>query len=75
MARWSSQAAETGNPHLASTAPVGACVQDNVFVNVVISVQYQVAKEFVYDAFYRLTDPRSQVRGCRQQLCWQQPLS
>lgn len=31
------------------------CLQDNVFVNVVISVQYQVIRESLYDAFYKLT--------------------
>ncbi|KAK9814701.1 hypothetical protein WJX72_010130 [[Myrmecia] bisecta] len=35
--------------------------RDNVFVNVVVSVQYQVVKENVYDAFYKLTDSRSQI--------------
>lgn len=36
--------------------------KDNVFVNLVVSVQYQVIKEKMYEAFYRLTDSRSQVR-------------
>lgn len=35
--------------------------KDNVFVTLVISVQYQVRKESVYDAFYRLTDSRQQI--------------
>ncbi|CAG9467116.1 unnamed protein product [Pedinophyceae sp. YPF-701] len=35
--------------------------QDNVFVSVVVSVQYQVINENLYDAFYRLTDPRTQI--------------
>ncbi|KAK9814236.1 hypothetical protein WJX72_002691 [[Myrmecia] bisecta] len=35
--------------------------KDNVFVTMVISVQYQVVKENVYDAFYKLTDSRSQI--------------
>lgn len=34
---------------------------DNVFVDVVVSVQYQVLPDAVYDAFYRLTDPRKQI--------------
>lgn len=35
--------------------------KDNVFVQVVVSVQYQVVKENLYDAFYKLTDSRSQI--------------
>ncbi|GAB4820180.1 hypothetical protein N2152v2_007226 [Parachlorella kessleri] len=34
---------------------------DNVFVDVVVSVQYQVVRESLYDAFYKLTDSRSQI--------------
>ncbi|KAK9821108.1 hypothetical protein WJX81_006246 [Elliptochloris bilobata] len=35
---------------------------DNVFVNVVVSVQYQVKdNESLYPAFYKLTDSRSQI--------------
>lgn len=37
--------------------------RDNVFVNVVVSVQYQVLKESVYDAFYKLTDSPHQIRS------------
>jgi len=37
--------------------------KDNVFVQIVVSVQYQVIKEAVYDAFYKLTDSRSQIRS------------
>ncbi len=32
-----------------------ALLQDNVFVDVVVSVQYQVIRESLYDAFYKLT--------------------
>lgn len=38
-----------------------------VFVDIVVSVQYQVVRENVYDAFYKLTDSKSQIRsygGC-----------
>ncbi|KAK9808140.1 hypothetical protein WJX73_001299 [Symbiochloris irregularis] len=35
--------------------------KDNVFVNVVVSVQYQVVRDNLYDAFYKLTDSRSQI--------------
>lgn len=35
--------------------------KDNVFVNLVVSVQYQVLKDKLHDAFYRLTDSRSQI--------------
>lgn len=34
---------------------------DNVFITLVISVQYQVQKEAIYDAFYKLTDSRQQI--------------
>lgn len=35
--------------------------KDNVFVFVCISVQYQVQKERLYDAYYKLTDSRQQI--------------
>lgn len=34
---------------------------DNVFLTLVISVQYQVDKEKAFDAFYKLTDSRQQI--------------
>lgn len=34
---------------------------DNVFVSVLVSVQYFVLKEKVYDAFYKLDDPERQI--------------
>jgi regulator of protease activity HflC (stomatin/prohibitin superfamily) len=34
---------------------------DNVFVHVVVSVQYVVTREQVYDAFYRLDQPATQI--------------
>eukprot|EP00879_Flechtneria_rotunda_P004474 GHRR01004728.1.p1 GENE.GHRR01004728.1~~GHRR01004728.1.p1 ORF type:complete len:229 (+),score=72.94 GHRR01004728.1:183-869(+) len=37
--------------------------RDNVFVTIVVSVQYQVVSESLYDAFYRLTDYRSQIKS------------
>lgn len=37
--------------------------KDNVFVNIVVSVQYQVQRETVYDAFYKLTDSVSQIKS------------
>lgn len=37
--------------------------KDNVFVQILVSVQYQVVKENVYDAFYKLTDPATQIRA------------
>eukprot|EP00218_Dolichomastix_sp_CCMP3274_P016908 CAMPEP_0170137022 /NCGR_PEP_ID=MMETSP0033_2-20121228/3822_1 /TAXON_ID=195969 /ORGANISM="Dolichomastix tenuilepis, Strain CCMP3274" /LENGTH=264 /DNA_ID=CAMNT_0010372843 /DNA_START=106 /DNA_END=900 /DNA_ORIENTATION=+ len=36
---------------------------DNVFVTMVVSVQYMVLKEQVYDAFYKLTDSREQIKA------------
>ena len=35
--------------------------KDNVFTTLVVSVQYQVIREKLYDAFYRLTDSPSQI--------------
>lgn len=37
--------------------------RDNVFVTLVVSVQFQVVPESLYDAFYKLTDYRSQIRS------------
>uniref|UniRef100_A0A7S2W4V0 Band 7 domain-containing protein n=1 Tax=Rhizochromulina marina TaxID=1034831 RepID=A0A7S2W4V0_9STRA len=36
---------------------------DNVFVNVVVSVQYQVQKDKVGEAYYSLSRPESQIRA------------
>jgi len=35
--------------------------KDNVFVHVVVAVQYQVIWDNIYDAYYRLTNPREQI--------------
>ena len=32
--------------------------KDNVFVDINITVQYQIERENLYDAFYKLTDSR-----------------
>ena len=37
--------------------------QDNVFVRVIVSVQYFVLKDKVYDAFYKLDDPVNQIKA------------
>ncbi|EWM25334.1 hypersensitive-induced response protein [Nannochloropsis gaditana] len=37
--------------------------KDNVFVMVYISIQYQVIREKVFDAVYRLTNPQEQIRA------------
>jgi regulator of protease activity HflC (stomatin/prohibitin superfamily) len=37
--------------------------QDDVFVHVVVSVQYFIIPEAVYQAFYRLTDAANQIRS------------
>jgi regulator of protease activity HflC (stomatin/prohibitin superfamily) len=34
---------------------------DNVFITAVVSIQYQVLQEKVYEAFYALTDPSRQI--------------
>ncbi|GFR52051.1 hypothetical protein Agub_g14571 [Astrephomene gubernaculifera] len=35
--------------------------KDNVFVTLVISVQYQVRRDALYDAYYKLTDSKQQI--------------
>jgi regulator of protease activity HflC (stomatin/prohibitin superfamily) len=42
--------------------------QDNVFVAIPISVQTQVRADAVYDAFYKLTDPASQIQSYVEQV-------
>jgi len=37
--------------------------QDNVFVHIMVSVQYFILPEKVYDAFYRLVDPKLQINS------------
>jgi len=37
--------------------------KDNVFVDVGVAVQYRVITEGAYDAYYRLSDPRSQIQS------------
>jgi regulator of protease activity HflC (stomatin/prohibitin superfamily) len=37
--------------------------QDNVFVTVVIAVQYHVIPDRVYDAYYKLSNPHSQIQA------------
>jgi regulator of protease activity HflC (stomatin/prohibitin superfamily) len=37
--------------------------KDNVFVHVIVSVQYFVLLEKVYDAFYKLDDPKRQINS------------
>ncbi len=39
-------------------------VQDNVFVTVVASMQYRAHIETAEDAFYKLTNPREQIKSC-----------
>lgn len=35
--------------------------KDNVFVEINVSVQYQIERENLYDAFYKLTDTKAQI--------------
>jgi len=37
--------------------------KDNVFVDVVVSVQYQVIAQNTFDAYYKLTDPHTQIKA------------
>jgi len=38
-------------------------VQDNVFVNVVASIQYRALADKASDAFYKLSNTRSQIQA------------
>jgi len=35
--------------------------KDNVFCHATVTIQYEVQRDKLYDAFYRLTDPKSQI--------------
>ncbi|MEX2161638.1 MAG: SPFH domain-containing protein [Anaerolineales bacterium] len=37
--------------------------KDNVFVRMVVSVQYLIREDKVYDAFYKLQDPHTQIKS------------
>lgn len=37
--------------------------KDNVFVRMVVSVQYLIREDKVYDAFYKLQDPHNQIKS------------
>lgn len=37
--------------------------KDNVFVNVVVSVQYEIIESEIENAFYKLSEPKSQIRS------------
>ena len=37
--------------------------RDNVFVQIPVSVQYQVLEDKIYDAFYRLSAPQKQIES------------
>src|SRR5712675_2206825 len=38
--------------------------KDNVFVKIPVSVQYHVIPEKVYEAFYKLANPKQQISSC-----------
>jgi regulator of protease activity HflC (stomatin/prohibitin superfamily) len=41
----------------------GTKTKDNVFIDVEVSVQFQVLQDRVYDMFYKLTDPKIQIKS------------
>jgi len=43
--------------------PVETKTKDNVFVKVMVSVQYRALEEKVYEAFYKLESPEQQIRA------------
>lgn len=50
-------------------------LQDNVFVNVVASIQYRALAEKASDAFYKLSNTRTQIQayvfdGMRREKAW-----
>ena len=45
------------------TVQVETKTKDNVFVQIPVSIQYQVISEKVYDAFYRLSEPTRQIES------------
>ena len=45
------------------TVGVETKTKDNVFVQIPVSIQYQIIPEKVYDAFYRLAEPAHQIQS------------
>lgn len=43
--------------------PVETKTQDNVFVNIMVSVQYNVLREKVFEAYYQLENPAHQIQA------------
>jgi regulator of protease activity HflC (stomatin/prohibitin superfamily) len=43
--------------------PVETKTKDNVFVKVVVSVQYRALEEKIFEAFYKLENPEQQIRA------------
>jgi regulator of protease activity HflC (stomatin/prohibitin superfamily) len=43
--------------------PVETKTKDNVFVKVVVSVQYRALEERIFEAFYKLENPEQQIRA------------
>ncbi len=43
--------------------PVETKTKDNVFVKVMVSVQYRALEERIYEAFYKLENPEQQIRA------------
>ncbi|GBG74022.1 hypothetical protein CBR_g17733 [Chara braunii] len=42
---------------------VAQTLKDNVFVNIIVSVQYRALEDKAYDAFYRLSNPQQQIQA------------
>ena len=45
------------------TVQVETKTKDNVFVQIPVSIQYQIIPEKVFDAFYRLSEPTRQIES------------
>lgn len=45
------------------TVQVETKTKDNVFVQIPVSIQYQIISEKVYDAFYKLSEPTRQIES------------
>ncbi len=43
--------------------PIETKTRDNVFVSIVVSVQYYISENNIFEAFYKLTDPAKQIQS------------
>ena len=46
-----------------TTVDIESKTRDNVFVGITVVVQYQILPDSVYEAFYRLSKPKEQIKA------------